>query len=362
MRPHVLVTGATGFLGAALVLELLERTDARITCLVRARDGEEPLTRLRGQLATAMDHYRADHLHADVLGRVGVLVGDVTNRGLVGSADELGHVDAVWHSAASLKYRDRDADEIRAHNVGGTANVVALAERAGATEFNHISTAYVAGDRSGAIPEESVPAGTGANNQYERSKIDAEAVVEASRMHVRIFRPSIVIGHSGTLDAESSMGVYGFLREMHRFVQAVDDPAALPALTIAADTDTGINLIPVDLVVSAAVEIAASDTRAHHFHLTNRHAALVRDAIPIVCELFGLPAPRFTTDRGELGDADQILARYLDFYLPYLGGERRFERANTDAVVGPRCDFDCGPALQRDLVSTWLDRQGALAG
>ena len=37
---------------------------------------------------------------------------------------------------------------------------------------------------------------------------------------------------------------------------AVDDPSQLPALTIAADRSTGINLIPVDLVVSSAVEIA----------------------------------------------------------------------------------------------------------
>jgi len=361
MSSRVLVTGATGFVGAALVLELLEQTDASITCLVRDRDGSDPLERLRSQLSVAIDHYEAGHLVDEVNGRVDVLVGDVTDAGLAGEADRLGRIDSVWHSAASLKYRDRDAAEIQAHNVGGARNIVALAERAGAAEFNHISTAYVAGRRSGVVPEALVPEGTDTNNQYERSKVDAEAVVAASRMHTRIFRPSIVIGHSDTLAADSSMGVYGFLREIHRFVQAVDDPSALPELTVNADTTTGINLIPVDLVVSSAVQIAKSDSREHYFHLTNRHTALVRDAMPIVCEEFGLPAPRFTTDRSELSGADRILARYLDFYLPYLGGERIFDRTNTDAIVGDRCDYPSGPALQRALVTTWLERQGALA-
>ncbi|MCC6225967.1 MAG: SDR family oxidoreductase [Microthrixaceae bacterium] len=362
MRSHVLVTGATGFVGAALVLELLEKTDARLTCLVRHRDGVDPLERLRGQLAVAMDHYETEHLGDEVAGRVGVLVGDVTDPGLAAAAGDLGRVDAVWHSAASLKYRDADAEEIRAHNVEGALNVVALAAAVGASEFNHISTAYVAGRRSGLVAEEAVPAGTETNNQYERSKVDAEEIVAASHMHSRVFRPSIVIGHSRTMAADSSMGVYGFLREMHRFVRRVDDPSLLPELTINADTSTGINLIPVDLVVSSAVEIAASDSRAHYFHLTNSHSALVRDAIPIVCEQLGLPQPRFTTERGELGRLDRILARYLDFYLPYLGGERVFDRTNTDAVVGDRCDHPSGPALAEALVSTWIDQQSSLAG
>lgn len=361
MRSHALVTGATGFVGAALVLELLEQTDSQVTCLVRDRGTVPPLDRLRAQLLQAMTHYEMTHLEQAMVDRVGVVVGDVTDPRLADAADGLAPVDAVWHSAASLKYRDRDADEIRAHNVVGASNVVALAERAGASEFNHISTAYVAGRRSGRVPEESVPPGTETNNQYERSKVDAEAVVEASSLHHRVFRPSIVIGHSRTLAADSSMGVYGFLKEMFRFVRSASDRSQLPALTINADHSTGINLIPVDLVVSSAVAIAASDSTAHHFHLTNSDAALVCDAIPIVCEIFGLPEPTFTSDATALTPADRILSRYLDFYLPYLGGERIFDRSNTDAIVGDRLDFPSGPALQRDLVQTWYDERLAEA-
>lgn len=357
MKPHVLVTGATGFVGAALVLELLEQTDSRVTCMVREREGTPPIDRLRAQLLQAMTHYESTYLEQDMIDRVDVLVGDLTDPQLSEQASRLGRVDSVWHSAASLKYRDRDMDEVRLHNVNGTAHVVELAEAAGAAEINHISTAYVSGLRSGVIPEERVPVGTETNNQYERSKVDGEAVMAESGLHHRVFRPSIVIGHSRTLAADSSMGVYGFLREMDRFVRAVRDPSELPTLTINADTTTGINLIPVDLVVSSAVSIAKSDSREHYFHLTNGAEAIVRDCLPVVCELYGLPTPRFTTDASELGPVDRILARYLDFYLPYLGGERVFDRTNTDAVVGPRLDYPSGPPLARALVRTWQEEQ-----
>lgn len=355
-RPHTLVTGATGFVGAAVVLELLTRTDDEILCLVRARPGIDSTVRLRQHLAITATHHDLDpSIFDEIAGRVHVLEGDITDPQLAELAEVAGPVGAVWHSAASLKYRDRDADEIRLHNVEGTRNVVALATAAGATEFNHISTAYVAGRRSGVIHEEPVPVGTDTNNQYERSKIDAEALVAASPLHHRIFRPSIVIGHSQTRRAQSDVGVYGFLREMQRFVEATEDPSQLPALRIAAHHETGLNLIPVDLVASASVEIALSGSDARYFHLTNGHHVLVRDAIPMVCEVLGLPEPTFTDSAEDLSPEDQLLNRYLDFYLPYLGGERIFDRTNTDAIVASRCDHPLDPPAQREVVTTYLE-------
>jgi hypothetical protein len=55
-----------------------------------------------------------------------------------------------------------------------------------------------------------------------------------------------------------------------------------------------------------------------------------------------------------------LLNRYLDFYLPYLGGERIFDRTNTHAVVGDRCDHPLGPREQRDIVTTWLGQDEIL--
>jgi thioester reductase-like protein len=357
---HVLVTGATGFVGASLVLELLRTTDDRVTCLVRASTDRDPLDRLRANLGAAMEGYGLGDLAPEVIDRVGVVVGDLTDPALADLAGELGRVDTIWHSAASLKYQDRDEVEIRATNVSGTADVVALAQAAGAEDFNYISTAYVAGDRSGRIYERRVPDGTGHNNQYERSKIDAERLVDESGLHHRIFRPSIVIGHSDTFVADSSMGVFGFLKEMSRFVRAFD-AADMPPITICAGSETSLNFIPVDLVTSSAVEIAEKNSTDHYFHLTNGHEAPVVDGITVACELIGLPTPTFTDDPSTLSAIDKRLNRYLDFYLPYIAGERVFDRTATDSVVGDRCDFSLEHDVLVRIVETWMESNAQLA-
>lgn len=52
-----LVTGATGFVGAALVLELLARTEDTLVCVVRPREGVTVQERLLAALEEAADAY-----------------------------------------------------------------------------------------------------------------------------------------------------------------------------------------------------------------------------------------------------------------------------------------------------------------
>ncbi len=77
-----------------------------------------------------------------------------------------------------------------------------LAEGFGSGAFNHVSTAYVAGRLTGRIAEVDDPRPRAYNNIYEESKHLGEYIVAkdcgASAMGYRIFRPSIVIGHSRT--------------------------------------------------------------------------------------------------------------------------------------------------------------------
>jgi nucleoside-diphosphate-sugar epimerase len=67
----------------------------------------------------------------------------------------------------------------------------------------------------GVIREE-VSSGRAANNPYDQSKMQAEALVHQSQdLRARIFRPSIVIGHSITREvALGFSGSYGFMRRI----------------------------------------------------------------------------------------------------------------------------------------------------
>ena len=211
-----LVTGATGFVGGALTLELLDRTDDRVVGLVRARCDDQAQARLQASLSAAARAYGREDLLGEVARRCRATLGDIL-RPCCG-ADLREPVAEVWHCAASLKYEDDQAEEIFQHNVEGIRNMLDLARARRAAVFNHVSTAYVAGNRTGRILEE-LPHSEGvSNNRYEQSKIRAEWLVAAAEgVHVRILRPSIVIGHSRTYEAMSGTGMYAFISKTCRF-------------------------------------------------------------------------------------------------------------------------------------------------
>ncbi len=330
-----LITGATGFVGAALVLELLERTPHDIVALVRPNQiGASE--RFRQALCKAAEVYDSLDLLAE-LGRCRVVAGDLfaDGCGVDGLID--GGVTQVWHAAASLRFENRYRDEIRATNVEGTRRVLALAERLGAESFNYVSTAYVAGRATGSIPESRVRVDAiETNNHYERSKIDAEALVGASPMRTRIFRPSIVVGHSRTLAATAFSGFYGFIRQVAQFRGMVNRTQQglleRSPVRIQIDLHADANLIPVDAVVHEAVAIAELDTSAGIFHLTHPSPPKVSTSMQTIFELLELHEPIFVSEREGFTWLDEQFDKRMDFYGSYIIGDKRFERARTDAA------------------------------
>jgi thioester reductase-like protein len=332
-----LVTGATGFVGGALVLELLRQTDDRVVCLVRGSDDEKACARLYQSLTAAARGYGQDELLAEIPRRCRAVCGDILQPR--GSCATPFRADQAWHCAASLKYEDEHAEEIFRHNVEGTRHVLDLARAAGVSLFHHVSTAYVAGRRTGPIAEE-LPTDEGVcNNRYEQSKIRGERLVAAiGDMHVRILRPSIVIGHSRTHVATSFTGMYGFIRGLCQFRRAVarrlGNFLCHRALRLLADPATPTNFIPVDAVAANAVAVGRSNSAARIFHLTNACMPTVGQEMLLLFGELGLRPPRYVASARELTSIDETLDREVQFYRSYLLNAKVFDRGNTDAVVG----------------------------
>lgn len=336
MNAH-LVSGATGFVGGALVLELLRVTDEPVVCIVRA-SAQDPRQRLLTGLASAAAAYALPlGLVADNQARIHVCVGDIT-----GPVDAITLPDIaigeVWHSAASLRYEDSHRDEIFTTNVGGTRTMLELTRRAGARTLNHISTAYVAGRMTGRIREEVHPGDHPTNNLYELSKIEAERLVTAASgdFGVRILRPSIVVGHSKTYAATNLTGMYGFIRELIRFEAQVSRRLGsfltLRPVRILAAPDAALNLVPVDAVAHLAVAVSVTDCPAAVVHLTNASPPPVGRALTLLFHRLGLRAPTFVDASGHLSSIDAEFDRGINFYGSYLAGHKEFDQHAAAAV------------------------------
>jgi thioester reductase-like protein len=333
-----LLTGATGFVGGALVLELLRRTSADIVCLVRPTGSlEDTRTRLVQSLTHAAISQDDEAIVAEVRRRCNALVGDVCMASCGVTDTKHLQVDEVWHAAASLKFKNGDTAEILEHNVTGTRHVLQLARRVRARIFNYVSTAYVAGSRQGVILEELPATAMVANNAYERSKIEAEwLLAETCPMHLRILRPSIVIGHTRTRAATSFTGLYGFVRELHgakRRITAASGDARYQ-LRIRAEADGPINLVPVDVLAANAVSIAESNSSRCIFHLTTDEPPTIADCATVMFDAVGVTRPCLVDNTDELSPIDHAFAHATTFYASYLIAPKTFDQQNTIDAVG----------------------------
>jgi nucleoside-diphosphate-sugar epimerase len=338
-----LVTGATGFVGAALVLELLEQTSDGVACLVRpSADRERAEARLAQALERACSLYAREDLLGPIAERCWAVPFDLREPGSAALRRLPYGIAEVWHSAASLKFKQEQRAKIIEHNVEGTHGMLELATRTGASAFNYVSTAYVAGRREGLIAEEPARDTSVAHNAYEESKILAETLVaDWEGVPTRIMRPSIVIGHSATHSAVSSSGLYSFIlgvRRAKRDVSArkLGDFLAHRPVRLRGDGEAPINLVPVDVVARNAVAISRSGSAARVFHLVNATPPLAAEVGRVVFSALGMAAPRWVDATDEFTLIDERLDREprTDFFRSYLSRSRVFDLSNTNAALG----------------------------
>src|SRR3954451_20089482 len=223
-----LLTGFPGFLAGRLAPRLLAGDDeARIVALVEPR----MLERARALAPEGVD----------------VVAGDITDPALGLDAPTYerlaGEVVRVFHLAAvyDLAVGAEPAERV---NVTGTQHVLDFCRRAARLERHHyVSTAYVAGLRSGLVLESELAAGQAFKNFYESTKFAAEVLVQASMDAVptTVYRPAIVVGDSRTGQTQKFDGPYYLLRAM----------AGKGPLLQVGRGDAPFNVVPVDFVVDA---------------------------------------------------------------------------------------------------------------
>ena len=166
------ITGATGFLGTALVERILRSVpDSQVVLLIRPGRRATPMQRATREILKndCFDRLRdelGDGFDEAMVTRVSAVPGDVATDGLGMDADgleALSRCDIVVHSAASVSF-DSPLDAAVEVNLLGPSRVAeaivaarALAEadgRSGPVHYLPVSTAYVASTHQGEAKEE----------------------------------------------------------------------------------------------------------------------------------------------------------------------------------------------------------------
>ncbi|XP_052132665.1 putative fatty acyl-CoA reductase CG5065 isoform X1 [Frankliniella occidentalis] len=286
----VMVTGATGFVGKALVEKLLRCCpDMRaVYILIRPKKGMDVESRHLELLQHPVFERLRSEQGPGVFGKVRPVAGDVSLPHLGLSEGDRRRlqteVNIVFHSAATVRFNEGLAAAVSLNTVG-TQRVMRLCkEMLHIKSLVHVSTAYSNADKREvrevvyappadpeaviklvkSLPEDAMPGlasalmGKRHPNTYTLTKAMAEWIVqeEADNIPCAIVRPSIVTGAlrdpvPGWVD--NVCGITGIMMEIGRGT----------IRSIICEEDYIVDLIPVDLVVNTLIT-AAWRTGTHH--------------------------------------------------------------------------------------------------
>lgn len=248
-RITLLVTGSTGFLGSAIVAELLSaHRDIALLFLIRAENPEAGRLRLtqsvRGMLA---DPALLSHLTPDM-----ILCGDLQHFAELQNDPRVQRITHILHAAALASFAWKP--EIWQVNVEQTSQFArTVAQLPAMQRFLHVGTAMISGDTTNQhVHETQFPAKVRHFVPYTKSKAEIEPLLPTllGRIPVVIARPSIVVGHSRT-GCRASPSIFWVFRMIHA------------AKRVPFKTTNKVDIIPVDFCARALITLTLASELAH---------------------------------------------------------------------------------------------------
>ncbi|WP_374604628.1 SDR family oxidoreductase [Arenimonas sp.] len=234
------VTGATGFIGRYLVSNLLKRKGT-IHVLVR-KGSEKKLEAIASSMG--WDRKRIVIVNGD-LSKPKLGLAPAKVKALSGKVKHFFHLAAIYDLSA-------DAASQQVANIDGTRHAIELAAAIKAGCFHHTSSIAAAGLYPGVFREDMFDEAEGLRDPYLRTKHESEGIVRKEcKVPFRIYRPSMVIGHSKTGEMDKIDGPYYLFTLIKKMRQAL--PQWVPTLGIEGGR---INVVPVDFVADAMDHIA----------------------------------------------------------------------------------------------------------
>ncbi|HEV2639124.1 MAG TPA: thioester reductase domain-containing protein, partial [Actinocrinis sp.] len=336
---QTLLTGATGFLGAYLLRDLIESTGRPIECLVRAEDPAAGARRVR----SALERYGVwdDGYEPFIVPLVADLTAPDLGLDPDGCKSLRRRVGTVFHNGAQVNFA-RSYRELRGPNVEGTRNLLRLIADSDSPGMHYVSTTGVYAP-SADLPRTITEAGMigppdQLANGYSQTKWVAEEILRVARgrgVPVTVYRPARICGDSRT----------GACQELDLVWQIIK--GCIQAQAVPDDNDESTGWVPVDWVSAAILGLAgmtADDPldAQPSFNLTNPNAPTFPQVFEIL-RTCGYTLTELTVDQWrksidrEPGNAAQLVLGSTG--APSAGPDtpeqvhRRFDSSATDGFL-----------------------------
>lgn len=193
---NIFLTGATGFLGGELLVELAKREEVKsIYCLVRAQSDEWAYQRIAKVFALHGDAFDVE--------KIIPVTGELTDPGLASrllSDHRLAHIDTIIHTAANTSFSKIYDTSVEKVNIGGTHHLLKWAQGLKSLKtFAYVGTAAICGTtiKECVVTEDQSPDLTAEHLvKYSYTKMVGEIILRdyLPDDKILVVRPSIIMG------------------------------------------------------------------------------------------------------------------------------------------------------------------------
>jgi len=380
----IIMTGATGFLGAFLMSGLLER-GYHVTVLGRS----SKTMSLSDRLASLTRWFSIDPLD-----KLTAIEADLSKK-------HLGLDDKVWgdlcanagriiHCASDTSFAERNREQVMNTNVNSLSSLLDLVIDSRAQHLYYLSTAYACGQCEGICMETPIT-GQSFNNVYEESKAQAEEVIRRScadnKVPLSILRPSIVYGHSKTGKSLKFNALYycvksiSFIRDIFandirqgggrssKWGFSLDDDGLLYLpLKIYLTNRGSVNLIPIDYFVATVLGIIEHSGTNDIYHITSDNPPDITTLAEYSQRFLGVRGIQILWNQSgknaNPNPAEELFEKLFEQYRPYLSDNRIFDQSSTysitNGVSAPPFTYDIFERCMDYAVACEWGSRGAL--
>ncbi len=352
----VLLTGATGMVGSLVLADLL-RSGLNVAVIARPDTQQSAVARIESVMRRLERRYERRFI------RPFVLVGDLSLPD-VGLSDHdqrwiSDNCSTVIHAAANLVFRpasENPDNEPYRTNLDGTGWLLKICSQAGIREWHYVSTAYVAGLRSGTVLETEGDTGHAFANDYERSKILSEQLLNraAAAGNLTVYRPSIVIDPHPESVMPAVLTINGGFSAYEMQSRKFGVPEYRDGFqNLGFRTGDRKNLVMAEWVARMIVQIfRRPQLHGHTYHLTSPQGTLLAEieaAFHSVMSSTAGVAKR--ADPATAKKAEELTAPFVSAFRPYFRDDPVFDRTNTCAAMQLANQSDCPGIGQAEITS-----------